>query len=131
VRRKHYILHQGIHEAVKISERGFLGGNRPVLMAWVRLGLFIPVLIFAGSTALLGVLNTSFPEYQPQALIMLILLGFGYWLYASLAIFHCALKEKRNTWLAGALLFLVPFQAVAVIRALLGNIQAILGLVGA
>jgi len=102
-----------------------------VLLAWVQLGLFIPVLIFAGIMPLLGVLNNSFPGYKPQALFVLILLGFGYWLYASLAIFHCALKEKRNNWLGGAMLFLVPFQAVAVIRALLGNVQAILGLVGA
>lgn len=114
---------------MKLPVEGFLGGKKPVLTAWVQLGIVIPLLLFTVSMVLIGLTGANFPEYRARLLFTLIVLGIGYWLYASVAVFHCALNEKRNTWLGGAMLFLVPFQAYGVIRMLLDNVDAILGLI--
>jgi hypothetical protein len=110
--------------------KGYLGGQRSVLHALVRLGMLIPLFLFAGSILLLGIANVCIPQWKTPLLFTMMLVGLGYWGYASAAIFHCALNEQRNTWLGGALLFLVPFQALGVIRGLIGSTDAILGLVG-
>ena len=115
---------------LRLPDRGYLGGRRSVLAAWVRLGILIPLMLFAGSMVVLGITNAGFPGVRPQVLFILILLGFCYWLYASVAIFHCALNEKRHPWLGGVMIFLVPFQAYGVIRSVLVNVGAILSLVG-
>jgi hypothetical protein len=109
---------------------GYLGGQRSVLRALVRLGMLIPIYLFSGSILLLGIINAYIPQWKTPILFTIMLVGLGYWVYASAAIFHCALNERRNTWLGGALLFLVPFQAFGVIRGLIGSTDAILGLVG-
>ena len=121
---------RGKMAVLRLPDRGYLGGRRSVLAAWVRFGILIPLMLFAGSMALLGITNAGFPGVRSQVLFVLILLGFCYWLYASVAIFRCALNEKRHPWLGGVMIFLVPFQAYGVIRSVFGNVGSILSLVG-
>jgi len=130
VARRYRPAHRGKVAALKLPDKGYLGGKRPVLAAWIRLGILIPLTLFAASMVLLGATNVGLPRFRPQVLFVLIVLGFCYWLYASVAIFHCALNEKRHPWLGGVMIFLMPFQAYGVIRGLFGNVEAILSLVG-
>ena len=113
------------------SCKDYFLGKRSALKAAVRLGLLLPLCLAAGGILLLGVTSQYLPSGRAPALFGLLLTGLAYWAWASTAIFVCALNEERHTWFAGMLLFLVPFQAVGVVRVLAGNLDALLGLVGA
>lgn len=107
---------------------GFLQGRRTALEAALHLGVLLPLFLFAGSVLLLGVVGAIAQSIRPQALFVLILFWIAAWIYASFSIFRCALNEQKHTWFAGALLFIVPFQAWGVVTGLINNVEGILGL---
>lgn len=109
-------------------QKGFLGGKQPVLMAVLRLGVLLPLGLFAGSIVLLSGVNSFAPGLRPALMLVLLAAWLIAWLYASLSIFRCALNEEKNTWLAGMLLFLVPFLGWGVVSGVVNNLDGIIGL---
>jgi hypothetical protein len=112
--------------SMRLTDRGYLSGERSALRAAVRLGVILPLILSFASVVSLGVINRVAPQWQSNAVLMLIILWLISWLYASVAIFRCALNERKNTWFAGVLLFVVPFIAWSVISGLFRNLDGVL-----